>query len=71
VPSRPGLGGTLRQSIIRHDLPLTAGIVLWALITRPRLRSRATLTAGLAALAFLAAGAFAARRFFEVAASSS
>jgi peptide/nickel transport system permease protein len=25
----PGLGGTLRQSIIRHDLPLTAGIVLF------------------------------------------
>jgi peptide/nickel transport system permease protein len=25
----PGLGGMLRQSIIRHDLPLTAGIVLF------------------------------------------
>ena len=45
---------------------LAAGIVLWALVFRPRLRSRATLTAGLAALAFLAAGTFAARRFFEL-----
>jgi len=25
----PGLGGMLRQSIVRHDLPLTAGIVLF------------------------------------------
>lgn len=45
---------------------LAAGIVLWALAFRSRLRGRATLTTGIAALAFVAAGTFAARRFFEL-----
>ena len=28
----PGLGGTLRQSIMRRDLPMTAGIVLFVTV---------------------------------------
>ncbi|HEX6903358.1 MAG TPA: hypothetical protein VF789_26815 [Thermoanaerobaculia bacterium] len=41
-------------------------IVAYALLFRPRLRSRATLTVGFFALAFLLAGSFFARRFFEL-----
>jgi hypothetical protein len=40
--------------------------VAFALLARPRLRSRATLTVGLTSLAFLLAGSFAIRRFFEL-----
>jgi hypothetical protein len=55
-------------SVLGQQWPalLAAGIVLWALAFRSRLRSRATLTTGIAALAFVAAGTFAARRFFEL-----
>jgi hypothetical protein len=41
-------------------------IVALALLFRPRLRSRATLTVGIFALAFLLAGSLFARRFFEL-----
>jgi hypothetical protein len=41
-------------------------IVLSSLLLKPRLRSRATLTAGLTALAFIVAGSLAIRRFFEL-----
>ena len=60
--SRPEL------SILAEQWPvfIAPAIVLFALAFQPRLRSRATLTAGLAALAFLAAGSFAARRFLEL-----
>jgi hypothetical protein len=40
--------------------------VAGALLFRPRLRDRATLTVGLTSLAFLLAGSFAIRRFFEL-----
>ncbi|HSS75535.1 MAG TPA: hypothetical protein VLV54_02220, partial [Thermoanaerobaculia bacterium] len=60
--SRPEL------SILAEQWPvfIAPAIVLVTLAFQPRLRSRATLTAGLAALAFLAAGSFAARRFLEL-----
>jgi hypothetical protein len=45
---------------------IAPAIVLASLLFQPRLRSRATLTAGIAALAFLAAGSLAARRFLEL-----
>ncbi len=45
---------------------IPAAIVLALLLFQPRLRSRATLTAGLVALAFLMAGSFAVRRFLEL-----
>jgi hypothetical protein len=56
------------MSILSEQWPvfIAAAIVLFALVFEPRLRSRATLTAGLAALAFLAAGSLAARRFIEL-----
>jgi hypothetical protein len=56
------------MSILAEQWPvlIAAAIVLFALVFEPRLRSRATLTAGLAALAFLAAGSLAARRFLEL-----
>ena len=41
-------------------------LVAVALLSRPRLRDRATLTVGLTSLAFLLAGSFAIRRFFEL-----
>lgn len=41
-------------------------IVAYALLFQPRLRNRATLTVGFFALAFLLAGTFFARRFFEL-----
>ncbi len=45
---------------------LVAALVALALLATPRLRSRATLTAALPALAFLLVGTFAARRFLEL-----
>lgn len=45
---------------------LAPALVAFALLARPRLRSRATLTVGLTSLAFLLAGSFAIRRFFEL-----
>ncbi|HSS47765.1 MAG TPA: hypothetical protein VLX28_02355, partial [Thermoanaerobaculia bacterium] len=56
------------MSILTEQWPafIAPAIVLFALVFVPRLRSRATLTAGLAALAFLAAGCLAARRFLEL-----
>ena len=45
---------------------LTGCLVAYALLFRPRLRSRATLTVGIFALAFLLAGSLFARRFFEL-----
>jgi len=45
---------------------IAPAIVLFALLFQPRLRSRATLTAGIVSLAFLVAGSLAARRFFEL-----
>ncbi|HEV2855698.1 MAG TPA: hypothetical protein VHC97_23120 [Thermoanaerobaculia bacterium] len=43
-------------------------IVLVSLVFQPRLRSRATLTAGIVSIAFLLAGSLVIRRFFELAA---
>ncbi|MFY9822947.1 MAG: hypothetical protein WAM82_16315 [Thermoanaerobaculia bacterium] len=56
------------MSVLAEQWPafIAPAIVLFALVFQPRLRSRATLTAGLVALAFLAAGCFAARRFLEL-----
>jgi hypothetical protein len=45
---------------------LAPALVAFALLARPRLRSRATLTLGLTSLAFLLAGSFAIRRFLEL-----
>ena len=45
---------------------LAAALVAAALLFQPRLRSRATLTAGLAALAFVLAGSLVAFRFLEL-----
>lgn len=45
---------------------LAPALVVYALLARPRLRSRATLTVGLTSLAFLLAGSFAVRRFLEL-----
>lgn len=45
---------------------LAPALVAFALLARPRLRSRATLTVGLTSLAFLLAGSFVIRRFFEL-----
>jgi hypothetical protein len=55
-------------SLLSEQWPvfLIAAIVVFALVIEPRLRSRATLTAGLAGLAFLAVGSLAARRFIEL-----
>jgi hypothetical protein len=60
--SRPAWG------VLAEQWPafLAPAIVLVFLLFQPRLRSRATLTAGTAALAFLAAGSLAARRFLEL-----
>ncbi|HYX22640.1 MAG TPA: hypothetical protein VFC23_00690, partial [Thermoanaerobaculia bacterium] len=56
------------MSILAEQWPafVAPAIVLFALVFQPRLRSRATLTAGVVSLAFLAAGSLAARRFFEL-----
>jgi hypothetical protein len=56
------------MSILAEQWPvfIAPAIVLFALVFVPRLRSRAALTAGLASLAFLAAGCLAARRFLEL-----
>jgi len=56
------------MSILSEQWPalLIAAIVLFALVFEPRLRSRSTLTAGIAGLAFLAVGCLAARRFIEL-----
>ncbi|HEX3554054.1 MAG TPA: hypothetical protein VIA62_12580 [Thermoanaerobaculia bacterium] len=55
-------------SVLAEQWPafMAPAIVLFSLLFQPRLRSRATLTAGLVSLAFLAAGSLAARRFFEL-----
>jgi hypothetical protein len=45
---------------------LAAALLALALLLRPQLRTRATLTVGLTALAFLLAGSFAIRRFLEL-----
>jgi hypothetical protein len=45
---------------------LVAAVLAWALLTRPALRTRATLTVGLTALLFLVAGSVAIRRFLEL-----
>jgi hypothetical protein len=60
--SRPEL------SILAEQWPafIAPAVALFALAFQPRLRSRATLTAGIVALAFLAAGSLAARRFLEL-----
>jgi hypothetical protein len=60
--SPPGLDLLLEQ----WPAFVVALLVLAALLFQPRLRSRATLTVGLTALAFLAAGSFAIRRFLEL-----
>ena len=54
--------------IVRDQWPayLVAAAVVAALLLRPRLRSRATLTAALPALAFLLVGTLAIRRFLEL-----
>jgi hypothetical protein len=54
--------------ILREQWPafLAPLLVAFELLREPRLRSRATLTVGLTALAFLVAGSFAIRRFFEL-----
>jgi hypothetical protein len=54
--------------ILREQLPALIAplLVAVALLWEPRLRSRATLTAGLTSLAFLLAGSLAIRRFFEL-----
>lgn len=56
------------MSVLSEQWPalLIAAIVFFALVYEPRLRSRSTLTAGLAGLAFLAVGCLAARRFIEL-----
>jgi hypothetical protein len=60
--SPPGLDVLLQQ----WPAFLAPALVAFALLTRPRLRSRATLTVGLTAIAFLLAGSFAIRRFLEL-----
>jgi hypothetical protein len=60
--SPPGLDVLLAQ----WPAFLVAALVAYALLARPRLRSRATLTVGLTSLAFLLAGSFAIRRFLEL-----
>jgi hypothetical protein len=45
---------------------IAPAIVLTSLIFQPRLRTRATLTAGAVSIAFLLAGSFVIRRFFEL-----
>lgn len=60
--ARPGL------DVLREQLPafLAPLLVAAALLWEPRVRSRATLTAGLTSLVFLIAGSVAIRRFFEL-----
>jgi hypothetical protein len=60
--SAPGL------DLLREQWPafIPPVIVLFSLLFQPRLRTRATLTAGLVSLAFLAAGSLVIRRFFEL-----
>jgi hypothetical protein len=69
------LQSQLGTEISRPELPILVHqwpafiaplIVLFSLLFQPRLRSRATLTVGIFALAFLLAGSFYARRFFEL-----
>ena len=60
--SRPEIGILLEQ----WPAFVAPALVLVALLFQPRLRSRATLTAGIVSLAFLLAGSLAARRFFEL-----
>jgi hypothetical protein len=69
------LQSQLGTEISRPELPILVHqwpafiaplIVLVSLLFQPRLRSRATLTVGIFALAFLLAGSFYARRFFEL-----
>jgi hypothetical protein len=54
--------------LLRDQWPafLIAALLVATLVVKPRLRTRATLTATLPALAFLAAGAVAIRRFLEL-----
>ncbi len=58
----PGLD-ILREQWPAFIAPL---LVAFALLWEPRVRSRATLTAGLTSIAFLLAGGLAIRRFFEL-----
>jgi len=60
--SPPGLNLLLEQ----WPAFIAPVIVALALIFRPRLRTRATLTVGLTSIAFLLAGSFAIRRFLEL-----
>jgi hypothetical protein len=60
--SRPGLDLLLEQ----WPAFIAPVLVVIALISRPRLRTRATLTVGLTSLAFLLAGSFMIRRFLEL-----
>jgi hypothetical protein len=60
--SPPGLDILLAQ----WPAFLPPALVAFALLTRKRLRTRATLTVGLTSLAFLLAGSLAIRRFFEL-----
>lgn len=60
--SPPGAGLLLEQ----WPAFIAPMLVALALLFQPRVRSRATLTVGLASLAFLLAGSFAIRRFFEL-----
>jgi hypothetical protein len=67
----PLLGGELAPpglDVLRDQWPafLAPLLVAYLLLSEPRLRSRATLTSGLTALAFLIAGSLAIRRFFEL-----
>jgi hypothetical protein len=68
---RPMLGTEMSPpewGLLQEQWPafLAAAIVLVSLVARPRLRSQATLTAGLVSLGFLAVGSLAARRFLEL-----
>jgi len=60
--SPPGLDLLLEQ----WPAFIPAFVVALSLLFRPRLRTRATLTVGLTAIAFLLAGSFAIRRFIEL-----
>jgi hypothetical protein len=60
--SPPGLDILLAQ----WPAFLAPALVAFALLTRKRLRTRATLAVGLTSLAFLLAGSLAIRRFFEL-----
>lgn len=58
----------LEPALLLEQWPafIAPSVVLASLLFQPRLRSRATLTAGLTALAFVVAGSLVIRRFFEL-----